>query len=200
MRLQLKIIINFNTTTSYLKIWWLHITTHLSCKEVKFCKKNSEITVRMSCCAHFCNELPPNVKTLQKRAKYKQQRVASAAQAWLIYKPRPVLLYVHVCFLFNIISAKRCANLHFFDMLGHRNATCHLSPLVFDGKGDDYQPAGAKLQRKNKQKDWSWFLMPSLNMNRHACLGKQIWIYIIWIFFFSKKKNIIKKNYKNYNP
>lgn len=121
-------------------------------------------------------------------------------QAWLIYKPRPVLLYVHVCFLFNIISAKRCANLHFFDMLGHRNATCHLSPLVFDGKGDDYQPAGAKLQRKNKQKDWSWFLMPSLNMNRHACLGKQIWIYIIWIFFFSKKKNIIKKNYKNYNP
>lgn len=125
MRLQLKVIINFNTATSYLKIWWLHITTHLSCKEVKFCKQNSEITVRMSCCAHFCNELPPNVKALQKRAKYKQQRVASAAQAWLIYKPRPVLLYVHVCFLFNIISAKRCAYLHVFDMLGHRNATCH---------------------------------------------------------------------------
>lgn len=99
---------------------------------------------------------------------------------------------MHVCFLFNIISAKRCANLHFFDMLGHRNATCHLSPLVCDGKGDAYQPAGAKLQRKTKQKDWSWLLMPSLNMNRHACLGKQIWIYIIWIFFFKKKKKLRK--------
>lgn len=41
--------------------------------------------------------------------------------------------------------------------------------------------------------------MPSLNMNRHACLGKQIWIYIIWKKNFQKKKKI-KKNYKNYNP
>lgn len=200
MRLQLKIIINFNTTTSYLKIWWLHITTHLSCKEVKFCKKNSEITVRMSCCAHFCNELPPNVKTLQKRAKYKQQRVASAAQAWLIYKPRPVLLYVHVCFLFNIISAKRCANLHFFDMLGHRNATCHLSPLVFDGKGDDYQPAGAKLQRK-KQTKGLILIFDAISEHEPACMFRQTNLNLYHLnFFFKKNIYIIKKNYKNYNP
>lgn len=186
MRLQLKIIINFTKATSYLKIWWLHITTHLSCKEVKFCKQNSEITVRMSCCAHFRNELPLNVKALQKRAKYKQQRVASGAQAWLIYKPRPVLLYVHVCFLFNIISAKRCAYLHFFDMLRHRNGTCHLSPLVFDGKGDDYQPAGAKLQRK-KTKALS-LIFDATSKHEPACMFRQtnLNLHHLKLFFFQK--------------
>lgn len=64
----------------------------------------------------------------------------------------------YICILFNIISANRCAYLHFFDMLRHRNATCHLSPLVFDGKGDNYQPAGTKLQRKKNKRTEPDFL------------------------------------------